>query len=99
MYESSGSQFFRTTTEIQSGPDALEESRSFMTFLTIFGIKDRLSSFKLVSEENQVKRFKEIQELSRLEFHKKNLANNFVLLDAKNKIINLKTTCEITFLR
>ena len=25
MYESSGSQFFRTTTRIQSGPDAFEE--------------------------------------------------------------------------
>ena len=27
MYERSGSQFFRTTTEIQSGPDAFDESR------------------------------------------------------------------------
>ena len=34
MYKSSGSQFFRTTTEIQSGPDALDESRFVMTLLT-----------------------------------------------------------------
>ena len=32
MYESSGSQFFRTTTGIQSGPDAFDESRLVMTF-------------------------------------------------------------------
>ena len=33
MYESSVSQFFRTTTGMQSGPDAFEESRFTMTFL------------------------------------------------------------------
>ena len=32
MYESSGSQLFRTTTEIQSGPDAFYESGFAMTF-------------------------------------------------------------------
>ena len=37
MYESSGSQFFRTTTGMQSGPDNLDESRFVMTFLAIFG--------------------------------------------------------------
>ena len=37
MYESSGSQFFRTTTGMQSGPDNLDESRSVMTFLAILG--------------------------------------------------------------
>ena len=34
MYESSGSKFFRTTTGIQSGPDAFDEQRFVMTFLT-----------------------------------------------------------------
>ena len=34
MYESPGSQFLRTTTGIQSGPDAFDESRFVMTFLT-----------------------------------------------------------------
>ena len=38
MYESSGSQFFRTTTGIQWGPDAFDESRFVMTFLTILGV-------------------------------------------------------------
>ena len=42
MYESSGSQFFRTTTGIQSGPDALDESRFAMTFLTILGVMEIL---------------------------------------------------------
>ena len=31
MYESSGSHFLRTTTGIQSGPDAFDESRFVMT--------------------------------------------------------------------
>ena len=34
MYQISGSKFFRTTTEIQSGPDAFDESSFVMTFLT-----------------------------------------------------------------
>ena len=37
MYESSGSQFFRTTAGMQSGPDNLDESRFVMTFLAILG--------------------------------------------------------------
>ena len=48
MYESSGSQFFRTTTEIQSGPDAFDESRFIMTFLTILGVPEVLCSFRVV---------------------------------------------------
>ena len=39
MYESSGSQFFRTNTGIQSGPDTFDESRFTMTFLTVLGVK------------------------------------------------------------
>ena len=39
MYKkSSGSQCFRTTTRIKSGPDAFDESRFVMTFLTILGV-------------------------------------------------------------
>ena len=38
MYKGSGSQFFRTTTEIQSEPDSLDESMFVMTFLTILGV-------------------------------------------------------------
>ena len=50
MYESSDPQFFRTTTGLQSGPDAFDESRFVMTFLTIFGAMEILYSFRLVLE-------------------------------------------------
>ena len=62
MYESSGSQSFRNTTEIQSGPDLFDKSRFFMTFLTIFGVTEILWSFRLDLEE---KTGKEIPESSR----------------------------------
>ena len=81
MYESSVSQFFRTTTGIQSGPDAFDESRFVMTFLTILGVMDILCSFRLVLER---KTGKEIPESSRFEFLKKFLANNFALSDAED---------------
>ena len=45
MHESLDSQFFRTTTEIQSGPDAFEESRLVMT-LTNLGVTLTLFSFR-----------------------------------------------------
>ena len=63
MYESSGSQFFRTTTGRQSGPDAFHESRFVMTFLTILEVMVVLCSFRVVLEE---KTGKEIPESSRL---------------------------------
>ena len=81
MYESSCSQFFRTTTGIPSGPDAFDESRFFMTFLTILGVMDILCSFRLVLEG---KTGKEIPESSRFGFLEKFLANNFVLSDAED---------------
>ena len=81
MYESSGSQFFRTTTGIQSGPDAFHESRFFVTFLTIVGVMEILCSFRLVLER---KTGKEIPESSRLEFLEKFLANNFALSDVED---------------
>ena len=51
MYESSGSQFFRTTTGIQSAPGVFDESRFVMVFLTILGVMEALCSFRLVLEE------------------------------------------------
>ena len=81
MYESSGSQSFRTTTGIQSGPDAFDESRFVMTFLTILGVTEILSSLRLVLEG---KTSKEIPESSRLEFFKEFLGNNFALSEAKD---------------
>ena len=50
MKDSCSSQFFRTTTGIQSGPDAFHESTFLMTFLTILGVTEILCSFKLVPE-------------------------------------------------
>ena len=81
MYESSGSQFFRTITGIQSGPDAFDESRFVMTFLTIVGVIDILCSFRLVLEG---KTGKDIPESSRFEFLETLLANNFALSDAED---------------
>ena len=80
MYESSGSQFFRTTTGIQSGPDAFDKSRFIMIFLTIMGVTETCS-FRLVLEG---KTGKEIPESSRLEFLEKISANNFDLTDAED---------------
>ena len=71
-YESSGSQFFRTTTGIQSGPNAFDESRFVMTCLTVLGVTEILYNFRLVLEE---KTGKEIPNSSRLEFLEKFLAN------------------------
>ena len=81
MYERSGSQFFRTTTGIQSGPDTFDESRFVMTFLTIFGVMEISCSFRLVLEG---KTDKEITESSRFKFLEKFLANNFALSDAED---------------
>ena len=86
MYESSGSQFFRTTTGMQSGPDAFDESRFVMTFLTILGVMEILCSFRLVLEG---KTGKEIPESSRFEFLEKFLANNFALSDAEDSTSDL----------
>ena len=70
MYESSGSHLFRTTTGIQSGPGAYDESRFAMTYLT----NPRVLEWKVG---------KEIPESSRLEFLEKFSANSFVLSDAE----------------
>ena len=57
MYESSGSQFFRSTTGVQSGPDVFDESTFVKTFLTIL----ELWKYQAVSDQfqmgKQVKRY------------------------------------------
>ena len=68
MQESSSSQFFRTTTGIQSGQDAFDKSRFMMTFLTILGVMEILCSFRLILEG---KTGKGIPQPSTLEFSKK----------------------------
>ena len=67
MHESSGSHFLRTTTGIQSEPDAFNNSRLIMTFLTNLGFLWILNSFRLVIEgETDI----EIFESSTFEFLK-----------------------------
>ena len=85
-YESSGSQFFKTTTWIQSGPVTSDKSRLFMTILTILGVTEILCSFRLVCEGKTNKR---ISESSRLKFLEKFLGNNFALSDAKGNTAGL----------
>ena len=81
MYESSGSQFFRTTTGIQSGPGIFDESRFVMTFLTILGVTEILCSFRLVLEG---KTGKKIPKSSRLDF-----LENLALSDAEENTSGL----------
>ena len=81
MYESSGSQFFRTTTGIQLGLDTFDESRFVLTFSTVLGVTEIFCSFRLVLE---AKTGKDTPESSRLEFLEKLLANNFALSDAED---------------
>ena len=81
MYESLGSQYFRTTTGIQSGSDAFDKSRLVTTFLTILGVIEILFSFRLVLEG---KTGEEVPKSSRLEFLEKFLGNNFALSDAQD---------------
>ena len=81
MYERSDSQFFRTTTGIQSGPDAFDESRSVMTYLTILGVTEILCSLRLVLER---KTGKELPKPSRSELLEKFVANNFALSDVED---------------
>ena len=78
-YESSGSQFIRTNTGIQSGPEAFDESMLVMTFLTNLGITE-ICSFRLVLEE---KASKEIPELS--EFLEKFLENSFAFIEFRRQ--------------
>ena len=71
--KSSGSQYFKTTTGIQSRPDAFDETRLIMSFLTILRVTVRLCSFRLLVL--QEKTGKEIPESSRLEFLEKPRGN------------------------
>ena len=72
-YETSDSQFLRTTTGIQSGQDVFDESMFDITFLTIFWVMEILCSFRFVLEG---KTSKEIPESPGFEFLK-----NFALSD------------------
>ena len=70
MHGSSGSHFFRTTTGIQSGPGAYDESRFVMTFLTNSSVLEWKAG-------------KRIPESSRLKFLEIFSTNSFPLSDAE----------------
>ena len=53
--------FFRTTTGIQSGPDAFDESK-FVTFSIILGVIEILWSFRLALEGKLGKRYQSHQD-------------------------------------
>ena len=99
MYDSSGSQFFRATTVILSGPDAFDESRFTMNFLTILGVIEILCSFRLLLEG---KTGKEIPDLSRLEFLEKFLAKIFALSEVEentSRPLNREGIADLPLLR
>ena len=64
VYESSGSQLFRTTTGILSKPDVFDTSRLIVTFLTNLGVTEIFCSFRLVLKR---KKGKEIPKSLRLQ--------------------------------
>ena len=70
LVEEFSSQFFRTTTGIQSGLDTVDESGFVVTFLTILGVTEILCSFSLVLVG---KTGKEMPESSRSDLFKKML--------------------------
>ena len=82
MYQSSGLTFFRTTTGIQSGPNAFDKSRFVMTFLTNLEVTEILRIFRFVLEG---KISKEIPESSRLELLVKFFANNFAFIRCRKQ--------------
>ena len=99
MNESSCSQFFRTTTGIQSGPGAFDESRFIMIFLTILVVSKILCSFRLVLEGETGKG---IPESSRLDFVEKFVVKNFALSDTEGNTsgpLNEESITDLSLLR
>ena len=76
MLKSSGSEFFRTTTGIQSRPDAFHKSRFVITFPTILGVIETSCSPRLAPGE------KTGSNILSHQFIEKFSANNFALTDA-----------------
>ena len=83
MYESSGSQFFRTTTGMQSGPDNLDESRFVMTFLAILG---NIMQFQISSRRENRQRDTRV---IKIRVSRKVLSKIFALSDAENNASSL----------
>ena len=81
IYESSGFQFFRTTTGIQSRSNVFGKSKLVMIFLANTGLAAILCSFRLFLEG---KSGKQVPELSRLEFFEMISEKRFALSDVKH---------------
>ena len=99
MYEKSRSQFFRTTTGIQPGPEAFHELTIVMTFLIILGVTEILCSFRLALQRETGK---ETPESSRLEFLEKILANKLALSDPEDntsELLNRRGIADLPLLR
>ena len=96
MYKSSGSEFFRTITGIQSRPDALDKSRFVITFPTILGVTEISCSPRLAPGGKQVTIYLGHQ------FLEKFSANNFALTDAEDKTfrpVNRRGIADLPLLR
>ena len=76
--------FFKTTTEIQSGQDAFDESRLVKTFLPNLEVTEILCSFRLVLEGQACKKVPESSSSAFLETFS---ANNFALSDSEDNTI------------
>ena len=99
MYEISGSQFFRTTTGIQSGPGCSRWIKVRYDLFNHLGSYKISCSFRLVLEG---KTGKETSKSSRLEFLEKFLANNLALSDAKyntSESLNRESMADLQLLR
>ena len=94
IYESLGSQFFRTTTGIQSGPDTFDESRFVMIFFTILGVTEILCSFRKTGKTGN-----KMPDSSRLELLEKFLANSFALSDNTSWPLNRGGIADLPLLK
>ena len=98
-YESSGSQFFKTTNVIQSGRDVFDKSKMIITFLTILGVREIWCGFRLVVEGKAVI---EILKSTRLEFLQKFSAINSALSGGENStsgLLNRKGIADLLLFR
>ena len=80
IFKSSGSQFFRTITKVQSGVETRTKTRSIMTFLTISGVTYIFCRFSIL----EVTTYPTLPESSVLGFSEKILTNNYSVSDAED---------------
>ena len=81
MYDSLSSQFFRNSTDRQSGQDMFEESKLGINIFTYLGVTRILYSFRLILEGRAEE---EGPDSSILEFWERISANNRILSATKD---------------